>query len=217
MSNEKQAAPLTDEQLDAQQSLALVQAQQAHVRVRTQIDVGLLYGTWGTVWLVGFGAMWAARSDAAPFDLPVAAAGMVLAVLLVGAAVLTATHTARQVRGVRGEDDLRGALYGWSWFIGFGTLFAVLSALRGQGVDPEVLGILWPTMSCLLVAVLYMMGAAVWRDPHMFALGAWFAVCVGAGVFVGMPGMLAVMSLAGGGGFLVAAAYFTIRRLRERG
>ncbi len=214
MSPDKQSPPLTDEQLDAQQSLALVQGQQAHVRARTQIDVGLLYGAWGTAWLVGLGAMWAARSGASPVEVPVPVAGVLLSGLIVGAGVVTATHSARQARGVRGEDDLRGVLYGWSWFIGFGTLFAVLVALGGQGVDREVLELLWPTMSCLLVSVLYMMGAAVWRDPHMFALGAWFAVCVTAGVLVGMPGMLAVMSLAGGGGLLAAAAYFTVRRLR---
>ena len=61
--------------------------------------------------------------------VPVPVAGAVLAVLMLGALAVTLVHTLRQVRGVRSEDDLRGALYGWSWFLGFGALTAVLITL----------------------------------------------------------------------------------------
>ena len=60
--------------------------------------------------------------------------------------------------------------------------------LGRRGVDPALLDLLWPALSCLLVAVLYMMGAAVWRDVHMFALGAWFAVAWWPGCSWARPG-----------------------------
>ncbi|WP_460436331.1 hypothetical protein [Angustibacter speluncae] len=200
-----------DDGLTPAESLALVQQQTAHVRKGTDVRVELLYGAWGLAWLIGFAAMWAARSDSSPLRPPVLVAGLVLAAVMVAAVVVTVGHTARQTRGVLSSDALRGALYGWTWPVSFAGLTAVLVTLARRGADPALLEVLWPAGSCLLVAALYMMGSAVWRDPHMFALGAWFAVCVVAGVLVGVPGMFAVMSLAGGGGFLAAATYFVLR------
>jgi hypothetical protein len=205
----------TEPGLSPSESLALVAAQQAHVRSRTDVHVELVYGAWGLAWLLGFAALWSAGSSAAPVRLPTPVAGTVLGVLMLGALAVTLVHTHRQVRGVRSDDDLRGALYGWTWFLAFSALTAVMVTLGRRGVDPALLDLLWPALSGLMVAVLYMMGAAVWRDPHMFALGAWFAVCVVAGVVAGTPGMFAVMSLAGGGGFLLAAVYFALRRRRS--
>ncbi len=202
--------------LSPAESLALVQAQTARVRAGTDVRVELLYGAWGLAWLLGFAALWAAGSPSSPVRLPTPVAGVVLAVLMLAAVVVTVTHTTRQTRGVVSPDALRGALYGWSWFVSFAGLSAVLITLGRQGVDPDLLDVLWPACSCLLVAALYMMGSAVWRDPHMFALGAWFAVCVVAGVIVGTPGMFAVMSLAGGGGFLATATWFAVRHRRSR-
>lgn len=201
--------------LSPAEGLALVEAQTARVRAGTDVRVELLYGAWGVAWLLGFAALWAAGSPASPVRPPVPVAGGVLTVLMLGAVVTTVTHTTRKVRGLSSPDSLRGALYGWSWFVSFAGLTAVLITLGRQGVDPAVLDVLWPAGSCLLVAALYMMGSAVWNDPHMFALGAWFAVCVVAGVIVGSPGMFAVMSLAGGGGFLAAAGWFAVRHRRS--
>ena len=197
------------------EGLALVRQQTARVREGTDVRVELLYGAWGVAWLVGFAALWAAGSAGAPVRPSTPVAGSVLGLLMVAAVVVTVAHTVRQTRGVVSPDALRGALYGWTWFVSFAALTAVLITLGRQGVDPDLLDVLWPACSCLLVAALYMMGSAVWRDPHMFALGAWFAVCVVAGVVVGTPGMFAVMSLAGGGGFLVLAAWFALRRRRS--
>jgi hypothetical protein len=200
--------------LSPRESLALVEAQRARVRASTDVHVEIIYGAWGLAWLLGFAALWTTGSSSAPVRLAPPVAGTVLGVLMLAALVVTLVHTVRQQRGVRGEDDLRGALYGWTWFVSFAALTAVLITLGRRGVDPALLDLLWPALSCLLVAVLYMMGAAVWRDVHMFALGAWFAVCVVAGVLVGTPGTFAVMSLAGGGGFLLAAVWFALRGRR---
>lgn len=204
-----------DDGLTPAEGLALVQQQTARVRAGTDVRLELLYGAWGVAWLLGFAAFWAANSGSAPVRPSGPVAGSVLTVLMLAAVVVTVGHTSRQTRGVSSPDALRGALYGWTWPISFAGLTAVLVTLARRGADPALLDVLWPAASCLLVAALYMMGSAVWRDPHMFALGAWFAVCVVAGVLVGLPGMFAVMSLAGGGGFLVTAAWFAVRRRRS--
>ncbi len=205
--------------LSPAESLALVDRQSARVRASTGVRVELLYAAWGVAWLLGFGAIWATASSASPVRLPGPVAGVVLTVLMVGAMVTTVVHTGHQVRGLRSPDTLRGTLYGWSWTVSFIGLWAVLLLLDREGVEQEVLDVLWPAGSALLVAALYLAGSAVWRDVHMFALGGWIVACVVAGVAAGVPTMFAVMSLAGGSGFLVAAAWFAVRagRLGRRG
>lgn len=66
-----------------------------------------------------------------------------------------------------------------------------------------------------MVGVLYLGGGATWRDRAQFGLSAWILVTTGAGVVAGLPWLSLVMALGGGGGFLLAAAWFTLTRARR--
>jgi hypothetical protein len=45
-----------------------------------------------------------------------------------------------------------------------------------------------------------------------FATGVWTMLCATGAVLAGVPGNFLVQALAGGGGFVVMAIYFALRR-----
>ncbi len=208
---------LDDGSLTAEQSLALIEAQRSRVQAETDVDPVLLYGVWGTAWLVGFGlwALTASRGDGdRVLDLPAGLVGASFAVLLVSAAAVTTWHSVRAGRGLRGEGQMRGAMYGGSWFLAFVGLFAVMAAVGRQGASDELMSLLSPLLACLLVGVMQMMGGAVWKDRALFAIGVWVLLCTAVGGLLGLPDFYLVMSLAGGGGFLLGAGWHLLRRKR---
>lgn len=205
---------LDDGSLTPEQSLALVEAQRARVAQETDVNTVLLYGAWGLAWFLGFG-LWALSEGTDPVvALPSGLVGAVFGLLIVGAAVVTMVHSMRAGRGLRGRDQVRGAMYGWTWMLAFAALFVVMWALHQQDAPEPLLRLLWPVLSCLLVAVMQMMGGAIWTDAYQFGIGAWILLCTGAGAVLGLPGFYLLMSLAGGGGFLLMAAWLGLRRNR---
>lgn len=128
------------------------------------------------------------------------------------------------------------AVWGASWALGFaglylgyrdvvplvaaGVLFFLLLvsamvvtgvhiARATRGVRSALLG---PALSLLVVGLLYLGGGAVWRDRMQYGLGVWILAIDAVSVFAGVPGNYLLLSLAGGGGFLAAAAWFAVRR-----
>lgn len=57
----------------------------------------------------------------------------------------------------------------------------------------------------------------LWREPVQYALGVWMLVAGAGSVFAGVPGNFLVLALAGGGGFLVLAAYYRVKLGRANG
>jgi hypothetical protein len=207
------SAPAPADALDPAGMLALVEGERARAQRAVEPDARVVYGVWGAAWLVGFLVFWAAATGRAP--LPLAAAGAVLAAGLVLAAVVTTAHIGRRMRGVRGVSSRTGAMYGWSWFLGFATLTAVMTGATRQGLPEETGALLWPVLSGLVVGTLYLAGGALWQDRVQFGLGAWVLVASSLGALVGYPAVHLVMALCGGGGFLLAAAAMPVLR-RER-
>lgn len=204
-----------DAPLDPAEGAALVAAQRARVVEAIGVDGRLLFGVWGAAWLVGFGALYAVAGDRPMIDGDPDLALALFAVILVAAMVVTATHVARRSAGVHGGSAVQGAMYGWSWFLGFVGIFALASALTDAGADPTVVQTAMTVAPAALVGVLYMAGAAIWRDRSQFALGAWISVVTTVAALVGLPSMLVVMAVAGGGGMLVAAGVSAGRRRRR--
>ena len=59
---------------------------------------------------------------------------------------------------------------------------------------------------------MYLVGGALWRDRTMFAVGGWLVLVNVLAVLVGVEPFGLIMGIAGGGGFLVAAAFEARRR-----
>lgn len=201
-----------DAPLDPAAGAALVAAQRARVAEATDPDPRLLFGVWGTAWLVGFGALWAVSGDRPAVAGDPGVAAWLFVGLIVVAMVVTTVHIARRTAGVHGGSAVQGAMYGWSWFLGFAGVFGLASALVDAGADADVVQTAMTVAPPALVGVLYMAGAAIWRDRTQFALGVWISVVTIVAAFVGLPHMLAVMAVAGGGGMLVAALVAAARR-----
>ena len=134
------------------------------------------------------------------------------AVLFAAAMVISVVTGTRAGRGLRGPSRVAGAMYGWSWTLGFGALAAVNIGVTRLGLPDDAVTLLWSGSSLLLVGVLYLAGGALWQDRFQYGLGVWMLVSGAGSVLAEVPGNFAVVSLAGGGGLLLAAGYFLLRQ-----
>jgi hypothetical protein len=170
------------------------------------------YIAWALAWFVGHGAFAVDGGSNPLVDLPSFLPVTLLAAGLVAAMVVTGVVAARNARGAPKQDALPNTLSGAAWGVGFTALFLLNTALGRALGDHQVETLMWPAGSGLVVGLLYLTGGAVQRDVLQYALGAWLALISTAGVFLGTPGLYAVLALAGAGGYAAAAALEPRRR-----
>jgi hypothetical protein len=197
--------------------LAVMDAQERVVRRALEPDPLLMLGPWGAAWLIGFGLLFLRFGpDGRTFiDLPAWLPLTALFTGLVVAAVVTGVMGHRSYRGIEGASAARGAMYGWSWFLGFGTPMTVVGRV-GDLLPPDEAGLLWGASAVALTAVLYMAGGAVRCDRWMFFLGVWLAGTNIAGAVAG-PGWHSLVVAVGGGGGLLLAGVLAKAVLGRRG
>ncbi|WP_418189793.1 hypothetical protein [Amycolatopsis orientalis] len=201
---EDDARPMTPEE-----SLALIAKQTEETRREIGPNPAVLLAVWGLVWLLGFGLVFL---SAPPTSLlPLWAAAAIAVAAFAGAIAYSAIYGIRTSRGVRGPSRLVGAMYGWSWMIAFGGLTVVNTGLVRLGLDPELIPLLWSGTSLMLTGLLYLAGGMLWQSKLQYGLGVWIILCGAASVLAGGPHNFLVLSLAGGGGFLVASLVFLVR------
>jgi hypothetical protein len=214
--NEAGASVDEDHPLTAEESLALIERQRREVHRRLGVNVALFYGPWGAAYLLGFGSVFLTYPTAVPWRLPGGVAAVITGVLFATAVVVSVVTGTRAGRGVRGPSRMVGAMYGWSWTLGFSALAAVNIGVTRLGLPADAVTLLWSGSALLLVGVLYLAGGALWQDRFQYGLGVWMLVTGAGSVLAGVPGNFAVLSLAGGGGLLLTAGYFTLRPPRRR-
>ncbi len=202
------AEPMTPEE-----SLALIARQSKDVQRGFGPSPAVILAVWGVVWLLGFGLLY--FSSPPTSLMPLWTAGFITAAGFVGAIAYSAIYGIRANRGLRGPSRLTGAMYGWAWMIAFGGLTVVNTRLVGLGLEPNLISLLWSGTSLMLTGLLYLAGGMLWQDKLQYGLGVWIVVSGAGSVVAGAPYNFLVLSLCGGGGFLVAAAVFMLRgRLR---
>jgi len=205
-----------DHPLSAGESLALIESQRREVHRRLGVNVALFYGPWGAAYLLGFGSVFLTYPSAVSLRLPSGVAAVITGVLFATAVVVSVVTGTRAGCGVRGPSRMVGAMYGWSWTLGFSALAAVNNGVTRLGLPADAVTLLWSGSALLLVGVLYLAGGALWQDRFQYGLGVWMLVTGAGSVLAGVPGNFAVLSLAGGGGLLLTAGYFTLRPPRPR-
>ncbi|WP_125772759.1 hypothetical protein [Antribacter gilvus] len=204
----------SDDAFDPADSLRVIREQTDRAREATEPDGRVMFGAWGLAWLVGYLAMWtSARETGAPEPW----AGFVLAGTIVGATALTIVHSTTRASGVRGASARVGAMYGWTWFLGFTVYGMVLGAMFRAGASWEVVATAANGFACLIVGLMYIAGGLLFGEIRMYAVGAWMLVTAAVAAFAGMPHTYLVMALAGGGGFLVMVVVEQVIRARRRG
>lgn len=202
-----------DEALAAADSLRLIREQQDHARAALEPDARALYGAWGVAWLAGYLVLWFSTQGR---EQPEAWAYWVFAGALAAAVVFTMVHTMSRTAGTRGVSARAGAMYGWSWMLGFLTFSMFLGGLARAGADGEIMGLASNGGACLVVGLLYLGGAVAFGERSLFVLGAWILLVGAVATLVGLPVTYLVMAFAGGGGFLVMAVVEHLRVVRGR-
>jgi hypothetical protein len=201
-----------DAPLDPAATAALIAEQRSRVEEAVDVDARLLFGAWGTAWLLGFGTLWAVSLEDPLLPLDPVHGQIVFGCLLITAMVITAIHIARRSAGVRGASATQGAMYGWAWAITFAGFGAMGAALDRMDAGPAITATVMSGGSALAVGALYMAGGAIWRDWTQFLLGIWIGLVTVVAILVGFPHLLAVMALAGGGGMLAGGLVEAVRR-----
>jgi len=197
--------------MSAGESLALIEQQQEQVQRKLMVNPMVFYGPWGAAYLLGFGSIFLTYPTVFPWHLPGVLAGVVAGVLFAAATLSSVATGVRAGRGMRGPSQAAGAMYGWSWTLGFCALTVVNVGVSRLGLPDDAVTLLWSGSSLLLVGVLYLAGGALWQDKFQYGLGVWMLVSGAGSVLAGVPGNFAVVALAGGGGLLLAAGYFALR------
>jgi hypothetical protein len=203
-----------DHLLSAGESLALIEHQHQEAHRRLGVNPAVFYGPWGVAYLLGFGSIFLTYPTGSPFRLPGAVAAVITGLLFAAATSISVVTGVRAGRGLRGPSRAAGAMYGWSWTLGFCALTAVNLGVTRLGLPDDAVTLLWSGTSQLLVGVLYLAAGAMWQDRFQYGLGVWMLVSGAFSVFAQVPGNFAVVSLAGGGGLLLAAGYFALRHPR---
>ncbi|MFJ3491604.1 hypothetical protein [Leifsonia aquatica] len=195
---------------DAREMLDLIDGQQRRVDRGLRLPVVWLYSIWAFAWLVGFLALYLAVLGV----LDPAAAGIVFAVLIVASIVASAVIGSRIGRGLRGQSQFAGTVYGISWSV-CSIAFALLGiGLLAQGMPDDLAGIYFPSAYALMCGTLYLGGAALWHDTVQLVLGLALLV-VGAVVpFLGLGPNLLVLAIAAAVIF-GSGAVVTARSLRS--
>jgi hypothetical protein len=170
------------------------------------------YLAWGLAWLFGHGAFALAGGPDPVLPLPGLVPPVLLAVGLIGAAVVTAAATARDQRRATGAARTAGTLFGIAWATGFTALALLITGLGQVLGEPLVHTLLWPTGSAVVVGLMYVTGGTLQRDLVQYALGTYLALLGAGAVFLDTPGHYWALTLAGVPAYLAAAAVEGRRR-----
>ncbi len=194
--------------LGASESLALIDDQREQVRRRVDVNPAILFTIWAVAWGIGFGTAYLAYG---PDRVIPAWLGPTVPAVLIALGVLGSIGYSMTVgRGVSGPARTAGAMYGWSWTLGFLCLAVVNTAIIRRGLASDDATLLWSASALLLVGVLYLAGGAIWSDRVQYGLGVWTLLCATGAVLAGVPGNFLVLAFAGGGGFLGLALYYGV-------
>ncbi|WP_249713938.1 transporter [Rhizomonospora bruguierae] len=190
---------------DLAESMRLIAAGRAAAARRLQPDPRLIFWPWAFSWIISFGLYFLHYGPGGRVfvDLPGWVPGATLAATLVGAGVVAGLAGARAYRHVFGNSSIRGAMYGWTWLLGYLAMGVILGRITPDLPAPEA-GLLWAAAAVGVTGLLHAAGGAIWLDRNLFALGAWITVTNLAGVLAGPGWHSLVTAVAGGGGLLVA-------------
>ena len=201
-----------------EEALAVVDAQRSTYLKRHEIKAAPLLTAWGLAWLVGYAALALYREP--DYDLP-RVPYLFFCGCLAAALLFTFAYIIPKARGVRGRSSREGTYCGLAWTLGMSLGAVILSRLNvllaavNTGQANEVASVVSNAVPCLVVGVIFLMSAALWDETVMGILGGWILLVTLVVTIVGMPWAWWIMSVAGGGGMLVAAIISAVTRMKR--
>lgn len=170
-----------------------------------EVDNRSAYVSFAAAYVLGHGAAVLSKGTDPVLTLPSWLPLALLATGLVAGTVQSIMAANRALRGASESEQLAGKLLGASWATGFVALFLAITGLTVAFDKPELQEVLWPVGSTLVVGLLYLAEGAVRRNTLHYSLGSWLALVAAASLFLSTPGFYAMLAVAGGGGYAVAA------------
>lgn len=197
--------PAHDQPLDPRAALASITATEANTRKSIGPNVALLYFIWAAAYLLGYGLLLGSTDGWIP--LAFGSALIIGAVILLAAIVFSAWLGIRSGQQIRGDSRFAGMAYGMSWMAAFATVGVFSIAISRLLTDSEQLATGWliNSVAIMVVAIMYMAGAAIFQDRPMFVLGACFTVLNVAGLLAGPNLFMAIFAIGGPVLFIAAA------------
>ncbi|WP_315034284.1 hypothetical protein [Actinomyces oris] len=190
------------------EALAVIDAQRSAFLKRHGIKATPLLTAWGLAWLLGYAALALYRRP--DYGLPLAPY-LFFCGCLAAALLFTFAYVVPKTRGIRGRSSREGTYYSLAWALGMPLGAIILSrvnaflATLNTSQANEVSSVVSNAVPCLVVGVIFLMSAALWNETVMGVLGGWILLVTLVVTIVGMPWAWWIMSVAGGGGMLVAA------------
>jgi hypothetical protein len=205
-----------DEPMSAEESLNLIAQQNRRTRRELGGGPARMLAAWAFAWIVGWGFTYVTVQPGVAIPGWVAGA-IVVPLLFLGAMAYTAYVNIRAGRGIRGPTRTVGAMYGYGWSLSsIGLMVIDIRITQFQALSSDQVSLLWSGTWLLLTGVMYLAGGMVWQDKLMYGLGAWMIVSAALSVLVGYPHNFLVLTICGGGGFLLGATIYFVREKSGR-
>jgi hypothetical protein len=208
-----QASAEGDTPLSPAAALAVLNNQQRIVSGRLGSNIWIITGAWGVAWLLGFLAIWAMDSHFSGFALPTWLGWTIFAALFAAAIVVSAVLGIRSGRGIRSNsaNSFTGTVYGVTWAVAMLSIGVFGAGLLSHGMTAGLADLFYPSAYTLLVGILYLAAAAIWRIVQMIVAGAFLVLLAAVAPFLGHPTNYLVFGIAGGAMFLTLAIAGAVR------
>lgn len=199
------ASSNAEKPFDPRAALAAINTTQATTRKALGPNVTVLYLVWAATYLLGYGLLHATTHGWIAIGYP--AALLIGAAILLAAIIYSAALGIRSGTQIRGDSRFAGMAYGFSWMGGFATVavFSIAFANLLHDAPQATVGWIINSVAILVVALMYMAGAAIFQDRPMFVLGACFTVLNVAGLLAGPGAFMAIFAIGGPVLFMTAA------------
>ncbi len=194
-------------------ALAVLADQQRIVSRMLGGYVWVITGSWGIAWLFGFLAIWLMDAGLSGFVMPTWLGWTTFATLFAAAIVVSAVLGVRSGRGIRSNsaNAFTGTVYGVTWAVAMVFISVLGAALLSHGMSAELADLFYPSVYTLVVGILYLAAAAIWRVVQMIVAGAFLIVLASVAPFLGHPTNYLVFGIAGGAMFLTFAVLLAVR------
>jgi hypothetical protein len=191
--------------MNAADAAAIIAEADARARHILRPDHRVTFLVWGVIWFVGDGLMWLAVRDQHPYHGP-NPGGYAATVLLAVLVSLASVGQSRAETGVGGLSVLRRWTFFLSVLAGIGGAFAIEGALVRAGASRPVVGVFEAVAPIAVIGLIYLARFSAQQAWAVAGLGLWLVIVAAVGAYTGPQTVWAVIALAAGPAFVLAAA-----------
>ncbi|AKV55215.1 hypothetical protein BACT_0665 [Bifidobacterium actinocoloniiforme DSM 22766] len=200
---------------DPATAMRIIASDQSKLNARFAGRKQVIFLVWGLAWLVGYLVL--AFSSMTHHGEPQGWAYVLFAIALLCGAVLFVAFHVRASRGWRGQSQLKGAAYAWSWLFAFAAGMSICGLIVVHfDLSDSMSWLLYNSVAAFIVGLQYMAGGLLGNfDLPMYLGGLFMLVLSVAMLLLTSTVGFFVMALLGGGSFLTLALVVRINSRRH--